>query len=154
MTNGTAIAGRNDKVITTDIDTCKLLCANETSFECLSFDYITSTNECKLSSAKRGQPDVEMVYQWDYLYFEKQNSVINETKIKNSTEKTPSFRLPAGISFNLTNGTAIAGRNDKVITTDIQTCKLLCANESDFDCLSFDYITSTNECKLSSAKRG
>ena len=60
-TNGIAIAGHNDKVITTDIDNCQKLCASETSFECLSANYIFSTNECKLSKSKRGQPGVEMV---------------------------------------------------------------------------------------------
>ena len=60
-TDGTAIAGHNDAVWSTDIDNCPKLCASETSFECLSADYITSTNECKLSKSKRGQPGVEMV---------------------------------------------------------------------------------------------
>ena len=49
VVHGTAVSGGGDKVLSADIETCKFLCARETSFECLSFAYVISTGECQLS---------------------------------------------------------------------------------------------------------
>lgn len=139
-----ALFGFNDKTLRhVTAQECKNACLEETEFECRSVDYVADSQSCYLSQENA---ITQAVHIGPHFGADHYSIACGDEYL--SVGFTPVEGSNCG--FTKQCGMALFGFNTKTIdyiTTD--DCMRACVEETEFDCLSFDYSSSSQSCFLS-----
>lgn len=130
---GYVIEGYDDRVIgqVTSRKSCEELCLQHTEFECMSAEYVYSSQECRLSrESRRTQPSSYKATTSDVDYLE--NQCAKERR-----------------QYDEYEGQDIGYADIQVTARNSKECGEMCDQTSAFNCRSYTYFPSTGACRLS-----
>ncbi|XP_014665198.1 PREDICTED: uncharacterized protein LOC106807395 [Priapulus caudatus] len=133
------LAGNDEKLLTgMTVPMCQDACLNEREFVCQSFDIDPDSGDCYLSPESRHSLRQPVEDDATYDYYE--NNCVP--------------RGPTNCQYESEPGRLLRFYNDLILEdVDLEECRTRCSVETAFICRSFEYMSGTRACFLSTDNR-